>query len=344
MTIRDRRLPLQILAIALAAAIGVVAHAATAQAPAAPAKPAPPRLALTFGPQVRLLVIAPHPDDEALGAAGLIQRIVATGGSVRVVLVTSGDAFSDGVKKITRRQRLSDADFRAYGIVREKETIAAMERLGVSRRRLRFLGFPDGELCFIAAQSKNRALVSPYTGRSSPPRPEQLFRSAQYRALDIRREIERELIEFQPTVIAMPHGDDQHPDHCSTYLYARDALRAPRVRHRVHARVLLYLVHHPQWPFETAPDPATPLAPPADTAQREHWVTLPLTPDESAKKVDALRKYYSQQMVIGKFVEQFYRPNELFVDGPPATPATCWCDDRTVVHEVVPGRDHHTPR
>jgi LmbE family N-acetylglucosaminyl deacetylase len=187
--------------------------------------------------------------------------------------------------------------------------------------------------------------VSPYTGRSSPPSPERLYRSAQYRALDIRREIERELLEFRPTLIAMPHGDDQHPDHCSTYLFARDALRAPKVRHTVRARTLLYLVHHPKWPFDRPANPAEPLSPPDDTdAQREHWVTLPLTPDESAKKVAALREYHSQQLIIGKFVEQFYRPNELFVDGPPASPAACWCDDRTVVHEVVPGRDRRPPR
>ena len=304
-----------------------------------------PRLDLAFGPHVRLLVLAPHPDDEALGAAGLIQRVEATGGSVRVVLVTSGDAFSDGVKQITHRRRLSDADYREYGIVRERETIDAMERLGLPRARLRFLGFPDGELCFIAAQSRNRPLVSPYTGRSSPPRPEQLFRSAQYRALDIRREIERELLEFRPTVIALPSGDDQHPDHCSSFLFARDALRAPTVRHRVRPRVLLYLVHHPQWPFDRVPDPAAALSPPRDNAsQHEHWVTLPLTPDESAKKVAALRAYHSQQLVIGKFIEQFYRPNELFVDGPTAAPATCWCDDKTVVREVVPGRDRRQPR
>src|SRR2546430_10087895 len=38
----------------------------------------------------RLLVLAPHPDDETLGAGGLIQRVLARGGTVRVVLVTAG--------------------------------------------------------------------------------------------------------------------------------------------------------------------------------------------------------------------------------------------------------------
>src|SRR5262249_9672320 len=60
-----------------------------------------PELNLNVGPTTRLLVLAPHPDDEALGAAGLIQRVVGAGGSVRVVLMTSGDAFPEGVEAAT---------------------------------------------------------------------------------------------------------------------------------------------------------------------------------------------------------------------------------------------------
>jgi LmbE family N-acetylglucosaminyl deacetylase len=41
----------------------------------------------------RLLVISPHPDDEAIAAAGVMQRVRSAGGRVRVVLLTSGDAF-----------------------------------------------------------------------------------------------------------------------------------------------------------------------------------------------------------------------------------------------------------
>ena len=45
----------------------------------------------------RLLVLAPHPDDETLGAGGLIQRVLARGGTVRVVLVTAGDGYVEAV-------------------------------------------------------------------------------------------------------------------------------------------------------------------------------------------------------------------------------------------------------
>ncbi len=41
----------------------------------------------------RLVVVAPHPDDETLAAGGLIQRVLHEGGTVRVVVLTPGDGF-----------------------------------------------------------------------------------------------------------------------------------------------------------------------------------------------------------------------------------------------------------
>ena len=45
----------------------------------------------TLSPQDRVLVFAPHPDDEALGCGGLIQQAVELGAEVRVIFQTDGD-------------------------------------------------------------------------------------------------------------------------------------------------------------------------------------------------------------------------------------------------------------
>ena len=42
-------------------------------------------------PLEKTLIIAPHPDDESIAAAGLMQRALAAGGDVRVLFVTDGD-------------------------------------------------------------------------------------------------------------------------------------------------------------------------------------------------------------------------------------------------------------
>ena len=65
--------------------------------PAAQADQQPSLLAMSFSPATRLLVVAPHPDDETLGAGGLIQRVRHAGGAVKVVFMTSGDGFPAGV-------------------------------------------------------------------------------------------------------------------------------------------------------------------------------------------------------------------------------------------------------
>src|SRR6516162_93745 len=66
---------------------------------AQPARPTlPPVINLSVNRATRLLVVAPHPDDEIIGAAGLIRRVVKAGGTVRIVYTTSGDGFPEGVE------------------------------------------------------------------------------------------------------------------------------------------------------------------------------------------------------------------------------------------------------
>src|ERR1700722_11526713 len=58
-----------------------------------------------------LLVVAPHPDDEILGAGGLVQSWVASGGAVTVVSVTDGEAADPNHPQLdlVRRGELRDA-------------------------------------------------------------------------------------------------------------------------------------------------------------------------------------------------------------------------------------------
>jgi LmbE family N-acetylglucosaminyl deacetylase len=51
-----------------------------------------PYTATTILPQGNVLVLAPHPDDEAFGCAGAIMQHVAQGNSVSVIILTDGSA------------------------------------------------------------------------------------------------------------------------------------------------------------------------------------------------------------------------------------------------------------
>ena len=300
----------------------------------------PQELALTVGPDTRLLVLAPHPDDEALGAAGLISRVVAAGGSVRVVLVTSGDAFPEGLAAATHVRRPTARDFRYYGSMRERETLAGMDALGVRRAQIEFLGFPDGALCYIATREpRAQAFESPFTRRMNPPRPEQVIHGSQYRGADVRRELEAILTAYAPTLVAMPHPDDHHPEHCATNLFAQEALDAIKARTpRRMPRVLRYVIHFAQWPNLDDNVDRPLLPPPGFPTGEGAWRTLTLTPAEAALKRRALAAYATQTLIIGRFLHAFMRPNELFLEGDIAKPPACWCDDTHYATEPRPDR------
>jgi LmbE family N-acetylglucosaminyl deacetylase len=331
--------------LALAVALGCAAVPAAIQPVPSPAEPAP--LDLTLDRSTRLLVVAPHPDDETIGASGLLRRVVAAGGSVRVVLVTSGDGFPEGVEATGRIAHPRPSDFRGYGLRREGETQAAMALLGVAPASITFLGFPDEGICRLASTylfDKRRAFESPYTNRASPPPTEQVIRGARYRGIDVRRELEQVVTTFGPTLIALPHPEDEHPDHCSTHIFVKEALAAAPAAQQRRIRVLHYLVHYGQWPLTAGAVDGTALRPPDGFPRGEgRWVSLALTEQEAALKMRALRAYTTQMQVIERLLLAFGRSNELFLEGEPASLPECWCDGDNVATEVPPSQYRRRP-
>jgi LmbE family N-acetylglucosaminyl deacetylase len=325
-------------AVAGAIALGAVQGAAQARVT---------ELNATLDNSTRLLVVAPHPDDEALGAAGLIQRVHEHGGAVRVVLLTSGDGFPEGVEVAEGVAHPKPTDYRGYGVLRERETRAAMQILGVNPAAVTFLGFPDEGLCRIASTylfDKHRAFESPYTRREGPPATEQVVRGAKYRGVDLRRELERVAGEFRPTLIAVPHPEDEHPDHCSTHIFLREALSVVAAPVRERVRVLHYLVHFGQWPLTPESGIGATLNPPDGFPRAEgEWRSLSLTSREAETKKRALLAYSTQMQVIGRFLLAFGRTNELFLVGEPASLPECWCDGENVATEAAPEKYRRQP-
>lgn len=82
------------------------------------------------------LILAPHPDDEALGCAGLILKLRGVGRRVIVVVVADG-----GGCQLSRFMPQSEVV-----ALRQEETIEACTGLGVDRQDMLFLGVPDGTI------------------------------------------------------------------------------------------------------------------------------------------------------------------------------------------------------
>jgi LmbE family N-acetylglucosaminyl deacetylase len=302
--------------------LAVCAFASGADAPGAPAP-------LIVGP-VRALIVSPHPDDATLATGGLIRRVLDNGGAVKVIQMTGGDAFPQGVVALSPRIHPTADAYRQYGVLREHEAVRAMGRLGVHRAQLRLLGFPDEGLCLLASTDRLAPVfMSPYTQRESPPIAEQVVPGTMYRGDDVRRELTRLLQEFRPTLLVLPHAGDDHPDHCSTHLLVHQALTAAIAAGLRPPRVLHYVLHLPKWPANEPP--GAMLEPPVSGAGSSWgWRTLALTAEEQARKHRALSAFHSQILVMQDFFAAFDRPNELFIDKEPSPVSPCWCSGANI--------------
>jgi LmbE family N-acetylglucosaminyl deacetylase len=278
------------------------------------AKPPPPPPVLDVPDGTRLLVIAPHPDDEVLGAGGLMQRVHASGGTVRVVYLTDGDGYPEGVKAEDHVEAPSPKDYLGYGKQRRAEARAALVRLGLADAFQTFLGFPDGGLCKLTRDywSERRAAYrSPYTRLTRPPKAEILVPATRYRGEDLSQEIALVIADFKPTLIAVPRKEDQHPDHCASWFFLADSLNdVKRVHPDFSTDVINYIVHFNTWPFEEDGPRLDP--PPGLRGGASGWIRFPLSPAETRLKRRALRRYTTQWHVMDWFLDGFARSNEVF--------------------------------
>jgi LmbE family N-acetylglucosaminyl deacetylase len=274
----------------------------------------------------RLVVIAPHPDDETLGAGGLVQRVLARHGSVHVVMITAGDGNVGGVVRETGLRQPPAANFVAYGERRVGEARAALRTLGAPAGALELLGFPDGGLMPLLSRNWRRAQPahSKTTGASDPPYDFAIEPDIAYDGTDLRDELVRVLREIRPTLIALPDPVDRHPDHSATGVFsilAIDEWIAGRRPRTAPPRVLTYLIHWPDWPpgwDEASPNPADAtlsLGLPTTLPPRPLGVTwLGLSPQEIASKRAALVEHASQERQMGTFLSAFVRRTEPFTE------------------------------
>lgn len=83
------------------------------------------------------LILAPHPDDEALGCGGLIARLCANGNPPHVVIMTGGGGSLRGHSAMPESEVVE---------ARRKLTLASAHELGLPKENIHFLDFIDGHI------------------------------------------------------------------------------------------------------------------------------------------------------------------------------------------------------
>ena len=132
-------------------------------------------LPLAFTANSRMMLVAPHPDDESLRA----------GAAIRIIYATDGENNPWPQRLLQRKWRLNHSDRQRWGQLRRKEALEALALLGVRPSDVNFLALPDQGLTDLLL----------HDCRST---------------IDI---LARLVTEWAPTHLLLPSIVDTHPDH-----------------------------------------------------------------------------------------------------------------------------------
>lgn len=261
-------------------------------------------------PGDRLLVLAPHPDDEVAGCGGLILRAIKEGIPVRIVFLTNGDSNEGAFLAYRGHPVVSPSAVIAMGRTREQEALRADAVLGVPSSAVSFLGYPDrGTLAIWLAHWSarpplrgllTRATAVPYAIASRPGAP--------YKGGAVLSDLERVMAALRPTKICLSSPADRHPDHAALYLFTRVALWNLGSQ----PDLLPYLVHYPKWPGPGGGGKSESIAPPPALRSEFEWRVFPVPPGERRQEYQALLEHRSQMRSIRRLLGRLVASNETF--------------------------------
>lgn len=246
-----------------------------------------------------VLVIAPHPDDEVIGCAGVILRALEAKKQVTVVVLTNGDghvALTAAVAK-KEREQLTPEDFIKAGALRQSHSVAAMRRLGMPRENLIFLGYPDGGLEKMWQMEDSTAFRQMLTQKHETYGVTECDyhslkhdKAAPYVKASIVADLVEIIRDLKPSEVFVSHESDKHGDHRAAFWFAREALRAEKFD----GRLLSFVVH-------------------GDPLPREPDLRLKLTPQAyETKKAALIDHTKGTSPVHDRLVQEYLKPEELF--------------------------------
>jgi len=263
-----------------------------------------------------LLVVAPHPDDDLLIAAGVIASAKARGDQVKVVFMTNGDIEGE-----------------TSGLLREGEAVNAQtQNLGTSEDDLIFLGYPDGGLTPMTNEYPNDtdAYQGP-NGRSTTYGSHGLGRTdyhthqfgvpALYNRANAVADLQSIISTYLPDNIITTAEFDKHPDHATTFQLVKSAIEGAVVAHAgynpsFHKGLVWddYIYNNPSWPnpidptgYEVAPDNIADFVSWSDRESIHVPVAMQTTEFLLNPKYQAIDAHVSQggaSSFLGRFIHQ----------------------------------------
>ena len=277
---------------------------------------------VSLSDHLRLLVLAPHSDDEVLGAAGLIRAALRAGLEVRVVIATNGDGHLFATMQDLRRVYPRPGDFIRMGELRQQESLTALAELGLATENVIFLSYPDRGTALLWNNfwSEAHPYRSPFSGATRSPYPVTYNPDSVYAGEDYLADLVSILESYQPDLIVYPHPDDVHPDHWGLAAFTRLAMATVERAHPDYRPwSYAYLIHRPRYPVTSGAHDKQALEPPAALLGIDpNWFRIDLDGDDELIKAKALAAYQSQVPLSRKLFAGLTRATEIFAQPQPA--------------------------
>ncbi|MGQ9463970.1 MAG: PIG-L deacetylase family protein [Candidatus Fervidibacter sp.] len=236
----------------------------------------------------RVAILSPHPDDETLGCAGLIQKLLQQGIMPFLLVVTNGDGFDASIYIKLHEVQIKLEDRKTYVKMRQAETLSAMGKLGLPSSHVTFLNFSE------------RTIANDWLWEGDDK---------------FVKELADRLEQIQPTTVILPSRYDDHPVHAVVCSLGWAALLKIIAEGKLAQmpRVFEFLIHYGEFPRPQGFNPSLELLPPSNLLLTARWYYLPLPEEVRQRKWEALKQYRTQQLPLTwRFLKSFVRANELF--------------------------------
>ena len=177
-----------------------------------------------------IMVIVPHEDDEILLAAGIMEKALAKGIGVHVVMAGNGDY---------------EGHDEATGSVRLPETLAGLQVLGLDGRQVTFLGYADTGMdeteSFLHQlyddSEGDRVHVSHCSNHTyalpdkKDYHAEKYGKPALYTRNQFKQDLKEIIMEKRPEIIFTTAEYDRHGDHSGLVLFIKEILTEEKEYH-----------------------------------------------------------------------------------------------------------------
>lgn len=254
---------------------------------------------------MKILLIAPHQDDEILAAGGLIQKSIKQGDDFLILFATNGDYHG-----------LDIARKRYY------ESEHALTSLGLAKKSIFYLGYGDTGMkyshSFLKRMSLEKndtllsSLVSSTTYHSAGMKTVHVMRTGAETSLTRRAflsDLNWFIVQHSPDIIIISDSSDMHGDHAALI----ELLQNTDVFNQVPI-CLTYIIHGGNdslWPPRDSQKFTCP--PVCDSKMWNKRISIPLTNQEQYYKYKAIFSFATQlEGDFDNFLVSFSKQEEIF--------------------------------